>query len=252
MVSAADLAKLDRAIKKEPAYKGKPAYCLLVFGSEAKSRCWLVLDGDTLYVDRNCNGDLTEKGEQVGMLRFEKPEGTEAVAAFREVKAGDITDGRFQHTGLEIGQARLAPAFTPTDQNEEALLRLARSNPGGFLYGVSLSVELCSGQGRVRFSAQADTQGFLHFADSPGTAPVIHFDGPLQMALQPSQELVRGDKPTELHCWVGTPGLGKGTFASLVYATKPGLVPAKCHPVAEVSFPSKKPLTAKVLLDQRC
>jgi hypothetical protein len=66
------------------------------------------------------------------------------------------------------------------------------------------------------------------------------------------QELVRGDKPAELHCWVGTPGLGKGTFASLVYATKPGLVPANYHPVAEVRFPSKKPLTAKVVLDQRC
>src|SRR5262249_17986366 len=46
-------------------YRGKPAYCLLVFGLEAKTRVWLVLDGDTLYVDRNGNGDLTEEGKPV-------------------------------------------------------------------------------------------------------------------------------------------------------------------------------------------
>jgi hypothetical protein len=36
-----------------------------VFGAEAKARAWLVLDGDTLYVDRNGNGDLTEANERV-------------------------------------------------------------------------------------------------------------------------------------------------------------------------------------------
>ena len=61
---AAGLTKIDRTIAKEPAYKSKPKYCLLVFGPEAKTRVWLVLDGDTLYVDRNGNGDLTEKGER--------------------------------------------------------------------------------------------------------------------------------------------------------------------------------------------
>ena len=37
----ADLTKIDRTIAKEPAYKSKPKYCLLVFGPEAKTRvCW--------------------------------------------------------------------------------------------------------------------------------------------------------------------------------------------------------------------
>src|SRR5262245_65651509 len=49
---ATDLTKIDRTIAKEPAYKSKPKYCLLVFGPEAKMRVWLVLDGDVLYVDR--------------------------------------------------------------------------------------------------------------------------------------------------------------------------------------------------------
>jgi hypothetical protein len=62
---AADLTKIDRIVKKEPAYLAKPKYCLLVFGPEAKERVWLVLDGDKLYVDRNGNGDLTEPGKRI-------------------------------------------------------------------------------------------------------------------------------------------------------------------------------------------
>src|SRR5215471_16480239 len=66
----ADLTKIDRAIAKEPAYRSKtPKYGLLVFGPEAKSRAWVVLDGDFLYVDRNCNGDLTEEGERLVIKR---------------------------------------------------------------------------------------------------------------------------------------------------------------------------------------
>jgi hypothetical protein len=64
---AADLSKVERVIRKEPVYKSKdPRYCLLVFGPKADYRVWLVLDGDTLYVDRNGNGDLTEAGESTG------------------------------------------------------------------------------------------------------------------------------------------------------------------------------------------
>jgi hypothetical protein len=62
---AADLSKADRTIKKEPTYKTKPKYCLLVFGPEAKTRVWVVIDGDAAYVDRNGNGDLTEPGKRV-------------------------------------------------------------------------------------------------------------------------------------------------------------------------------------------
>src|SRR5262249_56425334 len=61
----ADLTKIDRTIAKEPAYKSKPQYCLLLFGPEAKTRVWLVRDGDVLYVDRNGTGGLTEDGGRV-------------------------------------------------------------------------------------------------------------------------------------------------------------------------------------------
>jgi hypothetical protein len=50
---------------KEPAYRHEPRYALLVFGPDCEQRVWMVLDGTTLYVDRNGNGDLTEPNERV-------------------------------------------------------------------------------------------------------------------------------------------------------------------------------------------
>ena len=62
---AADLTKIDRTIAKEPAYQGKPKYCLLVFGPEAKFRVWVVRDDNVTYVDRSGNGDLTEARNKI-------------------------------------------------------------------------------------------------------------------------------------------------------------------------------------------
>jgi hypothetical protein len=43
---ATDLTKVDRHIAKQPACASKsPHYALLVFGSEAKDRAWMVKDG---------------------------------------------------------------------------------------------------------------------------------------------------------------------------------------------------------------
>src|SRR5262249_36523001 len=50
---------------KEPTYQNGPRYALLVFGPKREQRVWMVLDGTTLYVDRNANGDLTEPGERL-------------------------------------------------------------------------------------------------------------------------------------------------------------------------------------------
>jgi len=56
---AFDLSKVERKLVKEPAYKHQPKYALLVFGPEAKVRVWVVMDGTTLYLDRNGDGALT-------------------------------------------------------------------------------------------------------------------------------------------------------------------------------------------------
>src|SRR5262249_47121195 len=97
LAQAADLARIERKIAKEPAYQTKsPKYCLLVFGLDAKTRVWLVQDGDTLYVDRNGNGDLTEEGK-----RFKVKQSADS---YRSFEVGDITIDGLTHTGLSVTQ----------------------------------------------------------------------------------------------------------------------------------------------------
>ena len=100
-LTAADLTQIDRKITREPTYRSKPKYCLLVFGPEAKVRVWLVLDGDTLYVDRNGNGDLTEAGERV---TGGKGDGT-TVAVCR--KSSDATNVRWEPCAPEPNAKRV-------------------------------------------------------------------------------------------------------------------------------------------------
>jgi hypothetical protein len=103
---AADLSKIERTITKEPKYQSKPKYCLLIFRPEAKTRVWLVLDGDILYVDRNDNGDLTEEGERILMASFDKERHPLLCKEWRQVKVGNIRDGGLTHTDLMITQMR--------------------------------------------------------------------------------------------------------------------------------------------------
>ena len=222
--SAGDLAKVDRTLKKEPAYQSKaPKYCLLVFGPQAKTRVWLVLDGDTLYIDRNGNGDLTEQGECI------KKKG-----ALGQFMAGEIVDadGKTRHTNVMV-----------VHQTEE---------------GFTFTFVTAMVAGKHMFMAGLDSLGTLRFADRPQDAPVIHFGGELRMGLNAKfsksekEELVRSDRAEELYAWIGTPGLGKGTFAALAHQRIPGGV----HPVAEIEFPNKevsgRPIRTRVILKERC
>src|SRR5262249_8685090 len=81
-----------------------------------------------------------------------------------------------------------------------------------------------------------------------------HFDGPLTMGLEnycnaKPQALVRGDKPGYLVASIGTPGLGKGTFAYLV----PPKNAKALKPLAELEFahrdPKEKAITVRVRMD---
>jgi hypothetical protein len=207
--SAVDLTKIDRTIAKEPAYKSKPKYCLLVFGPEAKTRVWLVLDGDVLYVDRNGNGDLTEKGEGCPVENDDRGTG------WRKCVAGDLVepDGKTVHRGLYVH-------FYATDQ-------------------IALKVRTHSG--REYWLWYDVGGGAIAIAARPQDAPVVHFDGPLTLALVTSrgQTLIRGDKAVRLAFQLGTPGLGKNTFASINPEQAAGN--AAIRPRADVEFPNKRP-----------
>src|SRR3954452_6392236 len=96
-----DLSKIDRTIRKEPAYTAKqPLYGLAAFGPKAESRVWMVLDKskpdadryDVLHIDLNADGDLTGPGERVTA----DDEGLFHVREFKDPATG------FKHPDLTV------------------------------------------------------------------------------------------------------------------------------------------------------
>jgi hypothetical protein len=228
---AADLSKVDRTLVREPAYQSRALqYALLVFGPEPRTRVWLVLDGETLYVDRNRDGDLTGKDERVvpdKRDRFLNGEGGKKVPVLaRTWEAGDIaeTDNKPRHTELTVVLGKVGEA--PADW--------------------SLSVNLDGKKG------QFARCGASLFSPSPRLAPVIHFGGPLTMNLFGWQRSALDPREYDLAVNVGARGLGERSFAAFTVEAAPD----GAHPVAEIAFPGKRPgdapVRVKVELRQRC
>jgi hypothetical protein len=246
--AAADLAMIDRTIRKEPAYQSKePLYCLLVFGPEARTRAWLVLDDKVIYLDRNGNGDLTEEGERLGELQITpRPEPDNPIGEFREfaqvrdagerARGAPILQSTTRYKGLIVDQAFPKETYiAKTPQEQEALARVRKG-----LVRVYVVVD-----GEDRRIIQ---NGRAAFARRPQDAPVLWFDGPLTLALAPADNR----KTEELEVRVVTPGLGEGSVTVL----QEDSVPEGAHPVAEIVFPGTswggRPVTTTVRLDQRC
>ena len=220
---AADLDHVDRTIRKEPAYRAKPAYCLLMLGLEANTRVWLVRDGLTMYVDRNGDGDLTEPGKRVEisqhqhgyLLRGEVIASRQRGDHAKRIEydagtfyCGDIVDAdgsRFKNLLVFLEKTQAMDLFVKT--------------PAGLEQG-----------------AAADSDGDLHFSESPKDAPVIHFGGPLTMTMfTRSGELFPQFPDGQKHLYaamVGTPGRGPGTFANVQLTS----IPDGILPVAEIEF----------------
>jgi hypothetical protein len=196
------LKKIDRKIGKEPVYAKSPKYCLVVFGAEAKFRVWLIIDGDSLYVDLNGNGDLTEKGERY-KLEID-PSGFSETCAI-----GDISDPRtkLKHKGLtarfygnDLCRLDVDAAFANT--------KLTRLN--GFAY--------------------------VTFASKPADAPVVHFGGRLKMSMSMA---TANDRPAFVVAGIGTPGVGKGTYVDYSKSVFRHLN-GKLQPHLELETPGEK------------
>jgi hypothetical protein len=248
LAQAADLAKIERKIAKQPAYQSKsPRYCLLVFGPQAATRVWLVQDGDTLYVDRNANGDLTEPGKRIRLKQ--------ANSSVREFEACDVRADGLTHTGLTVMQLK---ASADSVGNDREWQRVQKSGPEPWTWWLMIEAERPADDPRplprrISYIINGDGLGMLLFADRPQDAPVVHLNGPWSLGLQDlKQRFIRGEK-TMLQIGVGTPGVGPGTFAFVRY---PNTIPADAYPVAEVAFPSgdpgHPPIRQKFTLKQRC
>ena len=235
--AAADLHHINRTIAREPAYKSKAVkYALLVFGPDAGTRVWLVLDGDTLYVDRNGNGDLTEPGKKVQAEKNDSSEPSEGVYSF---KAGDIHAGPFVHKDLYVRVTKLDHLAEDYDLIKTFLAK----KPAGRGYTVMVEVEMPPWKGNgvggrvTQRAVYLDVQGVLQFADTPQNAPIIHFGGPWHVTLNGPLQLTCG-RETDLIVCVGTPGLGAGTTAWINYE---GVIPEKVYPVVEITYPPSRP-----------
>ena len=246
-----DLGSLDRTIVKEPKYEGTPSYCLLALGPQAKHKVWLVLDGKTLYVDRNGNGDLTEPEEKLtGKEKF-----GELVFTLDEMH---FSGQRYTKLHVGIRNARpIGEAWMAMPMFAEFLAR----HPEGKLYSIHLETPLhtpMKGADRVTLREREisgtsgyDARGILQFAAKPADAPVLHFGGAWTVAPDGQQRLVRG-RAEDLTVLIGTPGHGPGTFVRTVYDR---LVPDHVKPEAEIEFPARadgRKLVQRFVLEDRC
>lgn len=218
--AGADSPKIDRALKKEPAYKTVPMYGLLLLGKEGHRRIWIVRDHDTLYVDRNGNGDLTDPGDAI-------PVAEEGVAGSVTFRISDIADAKAGRTYKNLEIHVLLPSKKRMSEEQWTL-------------------ELDTEEGCRPVGGFSPKQ-------KPQDAPVIHFGGPLQLSgISSGLKLIRGGPPTELY--VGISSWSQGIAPATLKHGKS--MPDDVHPVAEIVFPTKtpdaKPNTMKVPLLQRC
>jgi hypothetical protein len=250
---AGELKQLDRIIGKEPAYKGKPKYGLLVFDRAGKERVWFVQDGDTLYVDRQGNGDLTDPKNKIAAKR--SPRGNEDEWVSFDV--GELSVGGRVHKAFGVNLAPLK-SYDSLCKRDDAKTILAK-DPGANL--VTLFVDANAPgmkgggiDGRVKFSAgPSDLSGLLRLADTREAAPVIYLGGPMRVTFYNELPSLRVGRSTELVLVVGAPGIGPGTLATIYYDDT---IPEAAKPIAEVTFPPMKtgaaPVKENFELKARC
>lgn len=223
LAAPVNLGEIERTLKREPAYAEKPRYCLLVFGADARTKVWLVLDGEDLYVDLNANGDLTEPGE-----RF-IPENRRNL--------GESPDGGYRDWEYQLGEVVPAGDAARHTRFEVKAYQLGDKPLCHIVcVWVNGTVQQYAGWGEI-FEARRED------------APVIHFGAPVICRQLRGHGLSRKAKVPEFHLCFGTPGLGKRSFAFVGYET----FPKQIEPRLAIEWPTAGgPKRTAAALDGRC
>jgi hypothetical protein len=226
--AALDFDKLDRRIAREPAYRSKPLYGLALLGPDGKTRVWMALDGERLYVDRNCNGDLTDDGPPA------------------ELKDKATDPASFEIVDVSPDSGRTVYKFDVALWERPSV---RRAGAGSEPFNQSVHVTFPDGRW---YGAWGDHLKPLTFAASPEGAPALHFGGPLRMGFEVRKPLVREAGALKLSACVGTPGSCPGAWVHLSYKT----IPAGVHPKVVLGLPPEgpggSPVRAEFALAQRC
>jgi hypothetical protein len=183
-----------------------------------------VLDGQTIYIDRNADGDLTGVDERfIGMEHC------------RDVTIED-PDGKTSYVIKYIN------TFKDKEQVRD-FLDVNIDIKGPLSYGQYCGVEL---KGHSR------------------EAKIAHFHGPLTMGpltvngkVPPELALVTGDKPTDLRGHVGTMDAEQGCWVvARSHNGNKSAFPDEICPIVDVQFPPKvaggTPVKKQYRLDQFC
>jgi RNA polymerase sigma factor (sigma-70 family) len=233
---------------KEPKYQHEPKYALLVFGPKREQRIWMVLDGTTLYIDRNGNGDLTEPDKRI---EPNDPKDNPKIVNPGLYKGFDIFEFAVQAGATGSSKFRLElwvrdEKFVPqTDFDTKIRAQWDQLHHEN----ATLWRKDGSGQGQTP----------LIFMPKPADAQVCALDGPLTFVvkLPQYQVLQRGEAGglVSFHIVVmGRPHRGAEQEFYNRLATKE--VPEGAHLEVEIEYPAKAanapPLRRKYLLKERC
>jgi hypothetical protein len=198
-----DLGKIDRRIAREPTYKAEhPLYGLYVFGPEAKTRVWAILDKsgpdaadyDVLYFDRNADGDLTAPGKRIA----------------GKVEGGQVT--------FDIG------SFTdPLTKQKHTEMSITRH--GGEASKVMLRMKWCD-KVRIQGGYAPEAGPYTQFAPTPAKAPVLWpgADGLLSFQFWEIRPLAIG-QADDVRVFLGHQGHGRNTFCAVPDTFLPRTVP---------------------------
>ena len=189
-----DPAELPTTIQVEPKYTGdKPLYAMAVFGEKYEKVFWMVLDKtepdskvyNKLFVDLNCNGDLTEPTELFSLLDDDG----------KNRKSIDLPDvivsneSEFTKVTVLIRKAAKGECMFETLWNDK--IRFG----GGYPQGTE--------------------DGDMCFADKQSEAPIVFFKGNAPFEFQPwiPQPLTIGSR-TNFDVILGHRGKGYSSFCS--------------------------------------
>lgn len=222
---AVDYDAIDRTLEREPDYQSDNLrYALLLFGPDAEVRVWIVVDEETVYLDRNADGDLTADDE-----RFSELDACKNI----EISGPDDKTG---YVITSIGEYH-------------------SDKPPGLHLMVNVEV-----RGDVEFEQYCDAG----LGDSPQQAPIAHFDGPFAVGPRtinwkyPSDlALTTGDDPADLAAMTGTISAEYGCWVVVWSHDGPeSAFPDGVVPKVKVEFPPKTPdgprVTKKYTLDEFC